>query len=144
MKTHRAFAAAAFAVAIAAAPAIAQDRPMYELQPIAVEVLSESHDLHQQAVDLYEQPARWEEAARRCTRIGLALPTTAKKAKYVRMMVLPKVLWNAGWQAAPGYRMRALADQIEKFVLGFKNNACGHSRSRYLAWANVIGPHTCP
>ena len=64
MKTHRALAAAAFAAAISAAPALAQDRPTYELPVITVEVLSGSHALHQQAMDLYDQPARWEEAAR--------------------------------------------------------------------------------
>ena len=77
MKTHRAIAAAAFAVAIATAPAIAQDRPMYELQPITVEVLSASHDLHQQAVDLYEQPARWEEAARLHLKAAESFPANA-------------------------------------------------------------------
>jgi len=64
MKTHRALAAAAFVAAISAAPALAQDRQTYELQVITVEVLSSSHGLHQQAMDLYDQPERWEEAAR--------------------------------------------------------------------------------
>lgn len=63
MKTNRAFAAAAFVAAISAAPALAQDRPTYELAPITVEVLSTSHALHLQAVALYDQPERWEEAA---------------------------------------------------------------------------------
>ena len=77
MKTHRAFAAAAFAVAIATAPAVAQDRPTYELQPITVEVLSTSHDLHQQAVDLYDQPERWEEAARLHLKAAKSFPDNA-------------------------------------------------------------------
>ena len=39
----------------------AQDRPMYELPAIEVNVLQT--DLHQQAIDLYEFPERWGEAA---------------------------------------------------------------------------------
>ena len=50
----------------------------------------------------------WDEAKRRCWRIGIALRTQKRRTKYVRMMVLPKALWNAGWQRAPLKNMRAL------------------------------------
>jgi ATP/maltotriose-dependent transcriptional regulator MalT len=45
----------------AANVAEAQDRPTYELPAIEVNVLQT--DLHQQAIDLYEFPERWGEAA---------------------------------------------------------------------------------
>jgi hypothetical protein len=45
----------------AASVAQAQDRPMYELPAIEVNVLQTG--LHQQAIDLYEFPERWNEAA---------------------------------------------------------------------------------
>jgi DNA-binding PucR family transcriptional regulator len=45
----------------AASVAQAQDRPMYELPAIEVNVLQTG--LHQQAIDLYEFPERWGEAA---------------------------------------------------------------------------------
>ena len=53
----------AFAVTalVAANMAVAQERPTYELPAIEVEVLQT--DLHQQAIDLYEIPERWGEAA---------------------------------------------------------------------------------
>lgn len=41
--------------------AVAQDRPMYELPAIEVSVMQ--NDLHRQAIDLYEIPERWGEAA---------------------------------------------------------------------------------
>ncbi|MCL7962605.1 MAG: hypothetical protein M8860_07110 [marine benthic group bacterium] len=44
-----------------ASVAQAQDRPMYELPAIEVNVLQTG--LHQQAIDLYELPERWGEAA---------------------------------------------------------------------------------
>ncbi|MEJ2547855.1 MAG: hypothetical protein P8125_08560, partial [Gemmatimonadota bacterium] len=44
-----------------ASAAQAQDRPMYELPAIEVNVLQTG--LHQQAIDLYEFPERWGEAA---------------------------------------------------------------------------------
>ena len=44
-------------------PAQAQDRAMYELAPIDVEVLTSADALHEQAVALYETPERWKEAA---------------------------------------------------------------------------------
>ena len=46
---------------VAANTAVAQERPTYELPAIEVEVLQT--DLHQQAMDLYEIPERWGEAA---------------------------------------------------------------------------------
>ena len=52
---------AVLVAAIAATPARAQDRPSYELPAIEVTVLQT--DLHQRAMDLYEIPARWAEAA---------------------------------------------------------------------------------
>ncbi len=50
-------------VATAAAPAVAnaQDREMYELPAIQVEAIQ--NPLHIAAMELYETPARWEEAA---------------------------------------------------------------------------------
>ncbi len=52
---------AVLVAAIAATPARAQDRPTYELPAIEVTVLQT--DLHRQAMDLYEVPERWAEAA---------------------------------------------------------------------------------
>ncbi|MEN8143541.1 MAG: hypothetical protein ABFS14_01200 [Gemmatimonadota bacterium] len=46
-----------------ASPALAQDRAMYELAPIEVNIMTGADALHEQAVALYDQPARWEEAA---------------------------------------------------------------------------------
>lgn len=46
-----------------ASPAVAQDRAMYELEPIEVDALALADALHTEAVALYETPARWEEAA---------------------------------------------------------------------------------
>jgi len=45
----------------AASTLVAQDRPTYELPAIEVTVMQT--DLHQQAMDLYEIPERWGEAA---------------------------------------------------------------------------------
>ena len=53
--------AVAFTALVAANAAVAQERPTYELPAIEVEVLQT--DLHQQAIDLYEIPERWGEAA---------------------------------------------------------------------------------
>jgi hypothetical protein len=53
--------AVAVTVLVAANAAVAQERPTYELPAIEVEVLQT--DLHQQAIDLYEIPERWGEAA---------------------------------------------------------------------------------
>ncbi len=53
-------AAAAFAAIAIARPAVAQDRPSYELAAIEVSVMHNS--LHQQAMELYEFPERWMEA----------------------------------------------------------------------------------
>jgi hypothetical protein len=47
--------------AIAATPAPAQDRPTFELPAIEVTILQT--DLHQRAMELYEVPERWAEAA---------------------------------------------------------------------------------
>ena len=80
MKTHRAFAAAAIAAAISAAPALAQDRPTYELEAITVEVLSTSHAMHQAAIALYEQPERWDEAARLHLKAAQSFPENAASA----------------------------------------------------------------
>jgi hypothetical protein len=44
-----------------ATPAVAQDRPMFELP--AIEVSVSQLALHQQAIALYETPSRWKEAA---------------------------------------------------------------------------------
>jgi hypothetical protein len=52
---------AVLVAAIAATPARAQDRPTYELPAIEVTVLQT--DLHQRAMELYELPDRWAEAA---------------------------------------------------------------------------------
>lgn len=52
---------AVFVTAIAATPALAQNRPTYELPAIEVTVLQT--DLHQQAMELYEVPERWADAA---------------------------------------------------------------------------------
>jgi len=52
---------AVLVAAIAATPARAQDRPTYELPAIEVTVLQT--DLHQRALELYEVPERWGEAA---------------------------------------------------------------------------------
>lgn len=52
---------AVLAATIAATPARAQDRPTYELPAIEVTVMQT--DLHQRAIDLYEVPDRWAEAA---------------------------------------------------------------------------------
>lgn len=49
--------------ALLAAPAMAQERPMYELPKITVTALEGEHPLYAQAVDLYDDPARWDEAA---------------------------------------------------------------------------------
>ena len=46
---------------VAANIAVAQERPTYELPAIEVTVMQT--DLHQQAIDLYEIPERWGEAA---------------------------------------------------------------------------------
>ena len=53
--------AVAVTALVAANAAVAQERPTYELPAIEVEVLQT--DLHQQAIDLYEIPERWGEAA---------------------------------------------------------------------------------
>lgn len=52
---------AVLVAAIAATPARAQDRPTYELPAIEVTVLQTG--LHQRAMELYEVPERWAEAA---------------------------------------------------------------------------------
>ena len=53
--------AVAVTALVAVNTAVAQERPTYELPAIEVEVLQT--DLHQQAIDLYEIPERWGEAA---------------------------------------------------------------------------------
>ena len=53
--------AVAVTALVAANAAVAQERPTYELPAIEVEVLQT--DLHQHAIDLYEIPERWGEAA---------------------------------------------------------------------------------
>ena len=53
--------AVAVTALVAANTAVAQERPTYELPAIEVEVLQTG--LHQQAIDLYEIPERWGEAA---------------------------------------------------------------------------------
>ncbi len=60
MRTMRLLEAvvASAAVIVAAAPAVAQDRPSFELPAIEVTVLQ--NDLHQTAISLYETPAFWE------------------------------------------------------------------------------------
>ena len=46
-----------------ASPALAQDRTMYELAPIDVDVMALANVLHDEVVALYETPERWKEAA---------------------------------------------------------------------------------
>lgn len=54
-------------VAITAVPALAsaQDREMFELPAIQVEVFQ--NPLHMAAMELYETPARWEKRPENCT-----------------------------------------------------------------------------
>lgn len=74
MKTTNLLAVAAASVAMftIAAPLAAQDRPSYELPAIEVAVMQTG--LHQQALALYEFPARWEEAADLHRRAAEELP----------------------------------------------------------------------
>lgn len=67
-----ALAAATAALLVPVAPAAAQDRPMFELPALEVSVWRS--ELHQRAMALYPEPARWEEAARLHRRAAEALP----------------------------------------------------------------------
>ena len=74
MRTMRLLEAvvASAAVIVAAAPAVAQDRPSFELPAIEVTVLQ--NDLHQTAISLYEMPTYWELAGDLHKRAADALP----------------------------------------------------------------------
>ena len=77
MKTMRLLeaVAASAAVLIAVAPAVAQDRPSYELPAIEVSVLQ--NNLHQVAISLYELPSFWELAGDLHKRAADDLPRNA-------------------------------------------------------------------
>ncbi|MFQ5889644.1 MAG: hypothetical protein ACE5JR_06285 [Gemmatimonadota bacterium] len=72
-RTNLLGAVAASAASLAlATPALAQDRPMFELP--AIEVRSLEKELHRQAIALYETPSRWKEAAKLHKQAAESLP----------------------------------------------------------------------
>ena len=85
----------------------------------------------------------WAKAHRRCHRIGLAMEKVKGRKKLIRTMVLPKVLWNAGWQRPAKQKMKTLSNAIEGCIRGRPPARLG-KRSRYLAWAVTIGADVCP
>ena len=58
-------------------------------------------------------------------------------------MVLPEVLWNAGWQRPPKAKMTKLGNAIEACVRGRHEDNLG-KRSRYLVWTVTVGCDVCP
>ena len=79
MRTMRLLEAvvASAAVIVAAAPAVAQDRPSFELPAIEVTVLQ--NDLHQTAISLYEMPTYWELAGDLHKRAADELPRNSAR-----------------------------------------------------------------
>lgn len=69
----------------------------------------------------------WEQAERRCKRIRMACRERRRRAKYVRMLVLPKVLWGAAWERALREKMGKLRISIEKCMRGRVGQVGGRS-----------------
>ena len=64
------------------------------------------------------------------------------RKRMVKVLVLPKALWNAAWQEAPDKEMRKLRITIERCIRGREGHTS--SRSRLLIWANSLGADACP
>lgn len=90
---------------------------------------------------------KWKQARNRCKRIGLALRGDRyahKRRHYIRSLVIPKILWGAGWEKAPNANMKKTRLSIERCVRELPMERHVGSRSRLLAWATYIGEDVCP
>lgn len=79
------------------------------------------------------------EAARR---IKMAALSGMRRRKAVQVLVLRKLLWSAAGTRLPQGKMRRLATEIERCILGRVYT----ERSRFLIWTCTpeLGPKVCP
>ena len=67
-----------------------------------------------------------------------------KRRKYIKMLVLPKVLWGSAWERAPRAKMFWLRNRIETCVRVLWPGRGLGTRSRFLAWSVSVGAAVCP
>ena len=83
----------------------------------------------------------WKEAERRVDRIRIAVRSPNKRAKFARMLNIPKVVWS-GWKKFPDACLKNLRLTIERtFRAGGGPKSATGPRSKYLAWTCLT--HRC-
>lgn len=90
------------------------------------------------------KPKSWQQAHRRCKRIGQAGRSKSKRTHLVRMLVLPKVLWSAAWVFPNALKLWGLRDRIARTINGARYGNKPLRCSNFLWWEIYGKPDVCP
>lgn len=90
------------------------------------------------------QEAAWQQATRRCERIGQAGRSMRKRIQLVRTLLLPKVLWSAAWAPPTANQMSVLRSGIARLINGGCRGNHALCYSNFLWWEVHGDPAACP